>query len=359
MSHIHIIAEAGVNHNGSRELALELVDVAARAGVDTVKFQTFRAENLVTSSAPRADYQAANTGEAGSQYAMLKALELTRDDFEAIRGRCRQRGIEFLSTPFDLESLSYLTRDLAQTRLKISSGDLTNAPLLLAAARSAGQVILSTGMSNLEEIEQALMVLAFGFSQPEDPAPGQAAFRKAYESDAGQEALKRSVALLHCTTEYPAPFTDINLRAMDTLRERFGLRTGYSDHSIGISVPIAAAARGAAIIEKHFTLSRAMPGPDHKASLEPEELRRMVTAIREVEQALGNPGKTPVAAERKNMGVARKSLVAARSIRKGEAFTAVNLAVKRPGTGIAPWRYWEWIGRTAGRDYAPDELIEP
>jgi N-acetylneuraminate synthase len=359
MSRVQIIAEAGVNHNGSRELALELVDVAARAGADIVKFQTFRAENLVTSSAPRADYQAANTGETGSQYTLLKALELSRNDFQAILERCQKRRIEFLSTPFDLESLSYLTHDLSQTRLKISSGDLTNAPLLLAAARSAEQIILSTGMSNLEEVEQALMVLAFGFTRAADVAPGIDHFQKAYESSAGQNALKDHVTLLHCTTEYPAPFSDIHLRAMDTLRGRFGLRTGYSDHSVGISVPIAAVARGAGIIEKHFTLDRAMPGPDHKASLDPEELRRMVTAIREVEQALGNPEKIPVEAERKNMAVARKSLVAARSIRKGETFSASNLAVKRPGTGVAPMHYWEWIGRTAARDYAPDELIEP
>lgn len=359
MPRIHIIAEAGVNHNGSRELALELVDAAARAGADTVKFQSFSAESLVTSSAPLADYQAVNTGDAASQYDMLKSLELSRDDFGVIRDHCHQRGIEFLSTPFDPGSLHYLTRDLSQTRLKISSGDLTNAPLLLAAARSAVQVILSTGMSNLEEIEQALTVLAFGFSQPANAVPGLAAFREAYESAEGRKSLKRGVSLLHCTTEYPAPFSDIHLRAMDTLRERFGLRTGYSDHSVGINVPVAAAARGAEIIEKHFTLDRALPGPDHKASLEPEELRRMVMAIREVEQALGNPEKTPADVERKNMAVARKSLVAARSIRRGESFTAANLAVKRPGTGIAPWRYWEWLGLTARRDYAPDELIEP
>lgn len=359
MPHVHIIAEAGVNHNGSRELALELVDAAARAGADAVKFQTFRADSLVTLSAPRADYQVANTGETASQYDMLKALELSRDDFRVIRDRCHQRGIEFLATPFDLESLHYLTRDLAQTRLKISSGDLTNAPLLLAAAQSAEHVILSTGMSSLDEIEQALMVLAFGYVRSGNTSPGFEAFRRAYVSTAGQDALKRGVSLLHCTTEYPAPFADINLQAMDTLRARFGLRTGYSDHSVGITVPVAAAARGAEIIEKHFTLDRALPGPDHKASLEPEGLRRMVTSIREVEQALGNTEKAPVEVERKNMAVARKSLVAARSIRKGEPFTASNLAVKRPGTGIAPWRYWEWLGRTAARDYAPDELIEP
>lgn len=359
MPHVHVIAEAGVNHNGSRALALELVDVAARAGADTVKFQTFRAGDMVTSFALKADYQAANTGDAGSQYAMLKALELTRDDFQAIREYCRKRGIEFLSTPFDLESLSYLTCDLGQTRLKISSGDLTNAPLLLAAAKSASQVILSTGMSSFDEIEQALMVLAFGFSRPADAAPGLAAFHRVYESSAGRDALKRNVALLHCTTEYPAPFSDVHLRAMDTLRARFELRTGYSDHSVGITVPVAAAARGAEIIEKHFTLDRALPGPDHKASLEPEELRSMVTAIREVEQALGSGEKAPVEVERKNIAAARKSLVAARPIRKGEPFTAANLAVKRPGTGIAPWYYWEWLGRTAARDYAPDELIEP
>lgn len=359
MSHVHVIAEAGVNHNGSLKLALELVEVAARAGADAVKFQAFHAESLVAKSACKADYQIANTGEAGTQYDMLRKLQLSRDDFHVIREHCRERGIEFLATPFDLESVVYLIKDIGQTQLKISSGDLTNAPLLLAAARSAGHIILSTGMSSLEEIEQALMVLAFGFILPVDSAPGRAAFRKAYDSVAGREALKRGVALLHCTTEYPAPFPDINLLAMDTLRARFGLRTGYSDHSIGISVPIAAAARGAEIIEKHFTLDRAMPGPDHKASLEPDELRHMVAAIREVEQALGSGEKTPVAAERKNMEAARKSLVAARPIRKGEVFTADNLAVKRPGTGIKPMIYWEWLGRSAARDYAPDELIEP
>ncbi len=357
MSHVHIIAEAGVNHNGSRERALELVDAAAAAGADSVKFQTFRAESLVTPAAPMADYQTVNTGGTGTQYAMLKALELSHDDFREIRNRCQQRGIEFLSTPFDIESLEFLTKDLAQTRVKISSGDLTNAPLLLAAARSAGHIVLSTGMSSMEDIEQALMVLAFGFARA-DSAPGSAVFRSVYESAAGQDALKRGVALLHCTTEYPAPFSDVHLRAMDTLRECFGLQTGYSDHSAGITVPVAAAARGAEIIEKHFTLDRNLPGPDHKASLEPGELTRMVTAIREVELALGSSEKTPADSERKNMPVARKSLVAACAIRKGEAFTTTNLAVKRPGTGIAPVRYWDWLGRTAARDYAPDELIE-
>lgn len=359
MENIRIIAEAGVNHNGSLKLALELVDIAAQAGADVVKFQTFSAQSLVTKSARKADYQNANTSEADSQYDMLKALELSHEDFQAIHAHCGKRKIEFLSTPFDLKSISYLTGTLGQTQLKISSGDLTNAPLLLAAARSAQRIILSTGMSNLDEIEQALMVLAFGLSQTADAMPGLAAFRKAYDSDAGQKALKQAVALLHCTTEYPAPLADINLRAMHTLRERFGLRIGYSDHSMGITVSIAAAAYGAEIIEKHFTLDRNLPGPDHKASLEPEELKQMVRAIREVEQSLGSTEKTPVASERKNMSVARKSLVAELAIRKGEIFTVANLGVKRPGTGISPWHYWEWLGRTAARDYAPDELIEP
>lgn len=359
MSHVYIIAEAGVNHNGSRKLALELVDVAAQAGADVVKFQTFNAQSLVTKSARKADYQSANVSDPNSQYDMLKALELSHEDFQAIQAHCGKRKIEFLSTPFDLKSVAFLTADLGQTQLKISSGDLTNAPLLLAVARSAQRIILSTGMSNLDEIEQALMVLAFGLCPAANAVPGLAAFRQAYESQAGQKALKQAVALLHCTTEYPAPLADINLRAMHTLRERFGLRVGYSDHSMGITVSIAAAARGAEIIEKHFTLDRNLPGPDHQASLEPDELKQMVRAIREVEQSLGSAEKTPVASERKNMSVARKSLVAELAIRKGEIFTVANLGVKRPGTGISPWHYWEWLGRTAARDYAPDELIEP
>lgn len=354
---VYIIAEAGVNHNGSIERALEMVDVAAQAGVDAVKFQTFTASRLVSAGAPKAEYQSANTGTAETQYEMLRKLELDEAAHKRLVERCREKGVQFLSTPFDQESVEFLAR-LDLPLLKLPSGEITNAPLLLEAARTGKPVILSTGMCTLGDIEGALGVLAFGYLKRE-VAPGKKAFQEAFLSDEGQRVLAERVTLLHCTTEYPAPFAEVNLRAMDTISSAFGLPVGFSDHTDGIAIPVAAVARGAVVVEKHFTLDRALPGPDHKASLEPDELVAMVRAIRQVEVALGSSLKMPAPSERKNMVVARKSIVAARSITAGELFSADNLSVKRPGGGYSPLNFWELLGRRAPRDFSPDEVVEP
>lgn len=354
MSRIFCIAEAGVNHNGSLEMALALVDAAAAAGADAVKFQTFRAEGLVSRDAPKAAYQKASAREGQSQFEMLRALELDRPAHEALLARCAAVGLEFLSTPFDPRSLILLL-ELGVRRLKASSGDLTNAPLLLEMARSGLPVILSTGMSDLGEVEQALGVLAFGYAG--EGTPGEAAFRVAYASPAGQAALAEKVTLLHCTTEYPAPWEDVHLRAMDTLGAAFGLPVGYSDHTEGPAVALAAAARGATVVEKHFTLDRGLPGPDHRASMEPRELALLLRQIRQVEQALGRPRKCLAPSEAANRTVARKSIVAARPIQAGEIFSQDNVALKRPEGGLAPVRLWELLGRAAARAYAQDEPI--
>jgi N-acetylneuraminate synthase len=352
-----IIGEAGVNHNGSRELALKLVDVAADAGVDAVKFQTFRAADLATTGAAKADYQAARTGAEGSQRAMLERLELTAADHHILQQRCKQRSISFMSTAFDAVSLEFLD-SLDLPALKIPSGDITCGPLLLQAARLRRPLIVSTGMSTLAEVEQALGVIAFGLTQDREPL-GRGDFAAAYQDPAGRRALERHVTLLHCVTAYPAPPEAVNLRAMDTLAEAFGLPVGYSDHTLGIEVALAAVARGATVIEKHFTLDRTLTGPDHAASLEPAELARMVGAIRSVERALGSPLKQPAPQEMANLPHARRSLVAARRIRKGEVFTADMLAAKRPGSGISPMECWSLLGACAKRDYEVDEPIQP
>lgn len=353
-THSYIIAEAGVNHNGSLDMAHRLIDVAAEAGADAVKFQTFRADRLVSGAAPKAEYQMRTTGAAETQHAMLRKLELDEAAHRELFEHCRRRGVQFLSTPFDEESVDLLAR-LDLPFLKVPSGEITNPLLLLRVARTGKPAILSTGMSTLAEVEEALAVLAFGYGPAGEPSRG--AFREAYRSPAGQEALSRNVTLLHCTSEYPAPFAEVNLRAMDTLASAFGLPVGYSDHTEGIAVPIAAAARGAVVIEKHFTFDRTLPGPDHRASLEPDELRQMVRSIRQVEEALGSARKAPSCCEADNSSVARKSLVATRHIRQGELFTHWNLAVKRPGTGLSPMRFWEVVGTTAPRDYVRDEVV--
>ena len=357
MSKTLIIAEAGVNHNGDRDLAFQLVDAACSAGADIVKFQTFKAGKLVSKNAKKADYQLVNTGVVESQYDMLKRLELSYDMHHELRAYCNQKGIEFLSTAFDFESLSFLVDDLGLERLKLPSGEITNAPLVLAHARSGCNIIVSTGMSSLLEVEQALGIIAFGLIGKTSQKPTISVFRQAYFSAEGQEALREKVTLLHCTTEYPAPSCDINLKAMDTMVQAFPCAVGYSDHSEGITVPVAAVARGACMLEKHFTLDRNLPGPDHLASLEPDELKAMVDAIRVVEQALGDGIKGPRPSELKNVDIARKSLVVAAPIKKGEPFSDQNLTVKRPGNGASPMEYWELIGSVAERDYEVDELI--
>ncbi|MBP2636932.1 MAG: N-acetylneuraminate synthase [Firmicutes bacterium] len=354
--HIYIIAEAGVNHNGSLIMAKQLIDAAVAAGADAVKFQTFKAASLVSQEAPKADYQLQTTDSEETQFAMLKKLELDETAHDELKKYCKQNRIDFLSTPFDTESLQLLVNKYNLPYIKIPSGEITNAPFLLEIARTGKPVILSTGMSTLGEVEDALQVLAFGYLNT-PIKPGRQAFEEAYAAPEGQALLKAKVMLLHCTTEYPAPFEEVNLQAMDTLREAFGLPVGYSDHTPGYTVAIAAAARGAQLIEKHFTLDRNLPGPDHKASLEPQELAEMLQAIRIVEKALGQPLKTPTVSEVKNKAVARKSLVARQTIRQGEEFTEDNMTVKRPGTGLSPLYFWDLMGKRAAKAYVPDEQV--
>lgn len=350
---IYIIAEAGVNHNANLEMAKHLIEVAAEAGADAVKFQTFMAENLVSRYALKADYQKATTDATESHLEMVRRLELDRSSQEALFAYCRGRNLEFMSTPFDSASVDFLVK-LGVARLKVSSGEITNAPLLLRMARTGLPIIMSTGMASLGEVEAALGVLAFGYLNYREP-PSPAEFHRAWRE--GHGALQEKVTLLHCTSEYPAPFEEVNLRAMETLATAFGLPVGYSDHTLGITVAMAAAALGAMVIEKHFTLDKTLPGPDHKASLDPGELRSLVQGIRQVEKALGSRLKVSSPSELKNRDIARKSLVAARSIRKGERFSEENLTSKRPGTGISPMYYWAWLGKSAEQDYEPDELI--
>ena len=334
MRHTLIIAEAGVNHNGSLELAKRLIDAAADARVDYVKFQTFKAENLVTKSAKQAEYQKKNIGDGNSnQYQMLKNLELSQADHEVLIEYCKQKGVRFFSTAFDLESIDYLA-SLDLPLWKIPSGEITNYPYLRKIALQGKPVVLSTGMCDVTDIKSALDILIkFGLT-------------------------KGQITILHCNTEYPTPFEDVNLRAMLTIKEEFGVKVGYSDHTRGIEVPIAAVALGAKVIEKHFTLDRNLPGPDHQASLEPDELKAMVDSIRNIEKALGDGEKKVTSSEGKNIAIARKSIVAACPIRKGEIFSEKNLTVKLPGTGINPMRWEEIVGTIAIRDYNEDELIE-
>lgn len=352
-----IIAEAGVNHNGDEKLAFELVDAAHQAGADIVKFQTFKAKNLVTAQAKQAEYQVTNTQKQESQLAMLSRLELSYDVHHQLVKHCEFLGIEFLSTAFDSESLDFLVNDLGLTRLKIPSGEITNAPLVLDHARTGCDLIVSTGMATLSEVEAVLGVIAFGYISNESSQPSEQAFQQAYASEQGQKALKQKVTVLHCTTEYPAPMEEINLKAMDTLGRAFELPAGYSDHSAGITIPIAAVARGAVLIEKHFTLDKNMEGPDHKASLEPSELSAMVSAIRQVEVALGVGVKSPTVSEVKNKAVARKSLVAAKAIQVSELFNDENLIIKRPGSGMSPYRYWDLVNKPATKTYNAGDLI--
>ena len=352
-----VIAGAGVNHNGSLKLARRLVEEAAAAGADIVKFQTFKADALTTAAAPKAAYQKRTTGDADSQREMLRWLELDEASHRSLHQHCEDHGIEFLSTAFDLESVSLLADRLGVRRMKIPSGEIVNGPLLLAVARTGLPTILSTGMSTLDEIEEALGVLAFGLLG-EPGAPGRKTFAEAFASDAGRRALAEKVSILQCTTEYPTPPGDVNLRAMDTLAKRFGLPVGLSDHTAELHVAVAAVARGARILEKHFTLDRTLEGPDHAASLEPAGFAELVRQIRDVELALGSGEKKPAPSELPNRAIARGSLVAARPITAGELFNERNVTVKRPGTGRSPMDLWEILGRPAPRAFDVDEAIE-
>jgi len=359
VSHIYIIAEAGVNHNGNPDLAFKLVDAAVEANADAVKFQTFKAENLVTKSALKAKYQQQTTDVTESQFTMLKNLELARETHFELLDYCNKKGIEFLSTAFDADSLDFVINELGAKKLKLPSGEITNGPSILMHAQSGSDIIVSTGMSTIDEIEDALAIIAYGLLYRENSSttPSRDIFFEAYHSPDGQDALTEKVTLLHCTSEYPAQPIDINLNAMCTLRDTFKIRVGYSDHSKGITVPIAAAAMGATLIEKHFTLDKSLPGPDHKASLNPEELIQMVKAIRVVEKVMGDGKKEPMSSEIDNRGVIRKSLVAACDITKGDFFTKDNIAIKRPGTGKNPMGYWDLLGSKSLQDYKQDEII--
>ncbi|MFA5815505.1 MAG: N-acetylneuraminate synthase [Bacteroidales bacterium] len=331
-THVTIIAEAGVNHNGNIDIARKMIEAAASSGADYIKFQTFKTEKLVTATAPKAAYQEIQTGIEGSQFAMLKKLELDEQAHILLMDHAREHGIRMISTPFDEESAELLNR-LQVELFKVGSGDLTNVLLLRQLARFGKPVILSTGMADLHEIAKALEII----------------------EKAGLP--KSMITLLHANTDYPTPYTDVNLRAMQTMAREFGVTVGYSDHTDGIEVPVAAVALGAKVIEKHFTLDRSMTGPDHKASLEPAELNAMVKSIRNIEQALGSSKKEPSPGEKRNMAAARKSIVAACPIYKGELFTEHNLTIKRPGTGICPLRWDDIIGTFATRNYRTDELI--
>ncbi|EFO9214195.1 N-acetylneuraminate synthase [Campylobacter lari] len=327
-----VIAEAGVNHNGDINLAKKLIEVASEAGADFVKFQTFVAENCISKNAKKAEYQLQATDENQSQLDMVKKLELSKQDHEILIEHCKKFNIKFLSTAFDLESIDLLVKFDIEI-FKIPSGELTNLPYLKKIASFNKNIILSTGMATLGEIEKALDILVQNGTQ------------------------RDKIIILHCNTEYPTPFEDVNLRAMQTLKKAFCLPVGYSDHTLGITIPIAAVAMGACVIEKHFTLDKSMQGPDHQASLEPEELKAMIKSIRELEQAFGNGVKIPSKSEIKNKAIARKSLVAKKVIKKGECFSEENLTTKRPGDGICAMKYDKYLGKIASRDYAEDELI--
>lgn len=350
-----IIAEAGVNHSGSIETALALVDAAADAGADIVKFQTFNANSMTGRAARKADYQQRTTDAGESQLAMLQRLELPQSAHHPLIARAKVRGIEFLSTPFDAKSLEFLL-SLKLPRIKIGSGDLTNAPLLHELARAGATVILSTGMATLGEVEEALGVLAHGYGGSND-APGIAAFRAAWRDPSARARLKEKVSLLHCTTEYPCSPEDVNLSAMQAMRAAFKLPVGYSDHTDGFEISLAAVALGATIIEKHLTLDRNAEGPDHAASLEPGDFSRMVSAIRNIEGAIGDGVKTPKNSEIKNIPIARKSIVAARPLNAGDVIGAEDITTKRPGSGRSPIDYWSLIGTTAERTYDTDDPL--
>jgi N,N'-diacetyllegionaminate synthase len=327
-----IIAEAGVNHNGSLEMGFELIDAASDAGADVVKFQTFKAENLVTKSAAKADYQLGTTDVQETQFQMIKKLELSYEMHQKLISKCNEKGIRFSSTGFDTSSVDVLI-ELGLDFLKIPSGEITNLPYLRHVGAKNLPIVLSTGMATLKEVQEALKILEVS------------------------GANKNQITVLHCNTEYPTPMEDVNLKAMCTIGEEFGVNVGYSDHTLGIEVSIAAVAMGATVIEKHFTLDRSMDGPDHAASLEPEELKQMVKSIRNIDKAKGDGVKKPSRSEEKNISIARKSIVASKEIKVGEKFTSDNLGVKRPGNGISPMKWDEVVGKVASNDFDPDELI--
>lgn len=331
MNRVLIIAEAGVNHNGNIDIAYKLIDEAKKSGADIIKFQTFKTESVISKFAEKAKYQKNTTNSHESQFEMVKKLELDFEEFLKLKEYCNKMDIEFLSTPFDFGSIDFLN-NLGISFWKIPSGEITNLPYLEKIGETKKSVIMSTGMANMNEIEKAIDVL------------------KSKGTD--------DISILHCNTEYPTPFEDVNLKAMNSIKERFNCKVGYSDHTKGIEVPIAAVAMGAKVIEKHFTLDRNMEGPDHRASLEPDELKKMVDSIRNIEKALGDGIKEPSKSEIKNIEIARKSIVALKNIKKGDVFTEENITTKRPGSGISPMKWYEVLGKKATKDFYEDELIE-
>ncbi|MFC2992183.1 N-acetylneuraminate synthase [Halomonas tibetensis] len=352
---LYVIAEAGVNHSGDRQRAFDLVDAAADAGADAVKFQTFNAKRLAALTAPKAAYQQQTTASDESQLEMLEALELPLEWHAPLQAHAHQRGIEFLSTAFDTQSLAFLeTLDLPF--YKVPSGELTNGPLLWAFARTGKPLVLSTGMATLSEVEQGLAVISHALTHDQPPTSLNAVWR-CWSGPEARAALVGQVSLLHCTSQYPTPMHEVNLKALDTLAEVFRLPVGYSDHTQGTLIPVAAVARGATIIEKHFTLDRQLPGPDHKASLEPDELKRMVEEVRAIAVALGDGQKVPQASEWDTRGAARQNLVAAAPIQQGERFTAYNLTTARAGQGDLAMAYWDHLGQPAARDYQAGEAV--
>ena len=350
-----LIAEAGVNHNGSIELAKKLIDAAVMAGADAVKFQSFVASSIVTAGASKAEYQITNTGSKESQLEMLKKLELSHSQQRELHQYCQRSGIQFLSTPFDSASLNFLTSDLGLETIKVGSGELTNAPFLFEVARLAKNIVLSTGMSTLDEVADALGVIAFVLTDSKNPSISS--FKSALASSEGKKAVTSKVTLLHCTTDYPTVPSDVNLQAMLTLREKFDCQVGFSDHSVGIHLAVAAVAMGATVIEKHLTIDRDLPGPDHKASLEPSEFKNLVDQVRDLENAFGDGIKRPTEVELKNKKIARRSLVALKAIKTGDVFTSENVSIKRPGTGRSPFEYWSLLGTKATSDIAENEVI--
>ncbi len=355
MPKTYIIAEAGVNHNGDISLAKKLIDIAFEAKADAVKFQTFSTEEVISVNAPQAEYQQKNTGVSQSQLEMVKALELSKQDFLELYHYCNKLGITFLSTGFGNDSLQFLVQECKIPYVKVPSGEITNALLLYEMGKYRLPLILSTGMATIHEIERAMAVLSYGWSGRQEPSRLQECL-DFYQAE-GKELLKGNITILQCVTEYPAPYSETNLNAMHKMGEYFGCPTGLSDHTLGIHIPIAAVAMGATMIEKHFTIDKNMAGPDHKASLEPHELKNMVAQIRDVENAMGDGNKRPQPSEIKNIAIARRSIVAATSIKKDEVYTKNNITCKRPGTGVSAMEYWDYIGRQCPSDKAKDQEV--
>lgn len=358
---VFMIAEAGVNHNGCLDLALKMVDTASEAGADAIKFQIFDADQLVVLGAEKANYQRCSGDRREDQHQMLRGLELSKHDFFKIKEHCLKRQIKFLASPFDSDSLSFLVDELEAPVVKFGSGEISSLPLLMEAARKGVSMILSTGMSDIEDVCLALGTIAYGYMNTAVDhsalEPSKDVFLRTFGSEEAKAIIKERITLLHCTSEYPAPFESINLRAMKTLRDTFDLPVGFSDHSRGVHVSLAAVALGATTLEKHFTLDKNMVGPDHKASLDPEELKRWVRETREVAVSLGSEAKNPQAVELENRKVVRKSLVALKPIPKGDSFSEQNLGIKRPGGGLPPYRYWEFLGKVANKDFRVDDPI--